>query len=895
MAQIKKISTELQLLDKLLDTSGDSGTSGQVLSSTGTGTNWINVASGTVTTSSSGSTGFIPKFTSSTALADSILEVNSALPNDLIMPQYIRHTGDTNTYFGFYTSDVFIIATDATERMRVNSGGTVLVNRTSNAVSGAKFSINGMSEFETTLTNNEDWQNSPISIGERGNVGSGQTANKYAPNLNFHWSGVTSKSLWLGADGHLSFGEYLSDGTPTADGTFLVNTIGIGTTSPARKLHINAGSANEAVRIESTDTEVALELKDLTGTAVIRSRGDFRFDGSSGEIMRMEAGGNVGIGTTSPAVTLHVDGFARLNGGLQLNQAGAVQIYQIQNNDLKFGTNNTERMRINSSGNVGIGTTNPQSGGGAAGWLSLNGTAAYSGGIVYTIDSTTKGYSYFESDYLKQQAQSGFGQKFIVDGTTTAMTILDSGNVGIGTTSPTAELHVNGNLELKAAWQIGSNDGNYWQRIRTEDSSATDANAFNFETRNGSGSFITHTTILNNGNVGIGTTSPGQKLEVAGRIRATTDPTFEVYNSSANRGGIQWSTGVSGTNIFAGGNGTANAVMTFQTNTSERMRINSTGDVGIGTIQHTAGNTWRGFFVGSSASIISRQAATGTDAMFSNNFYINSSNVDKRITTGGASRIFINQDVMRFQRSASGSTDTTISWSESMRIDSSGKVGIGTTSPNDKLSVAGGDIGLYGSTSGGAVTHRTLHFYTSEDAEGLSGTNKQAIGEISFSGKDSSQNATGKYAHIKSYVIDANNLIQGSLAEGGQLEFTILRHDVSTEARVEHTALTINNSANVGIGTTSPGAKLDVVVSDVSVVPNGSSSAVFRRNGDNYISILSSTSGEGGVLFGNSSDAVDGWIAYKNGSGNQYMTIGTADTERMRITSGGNVGIGTTG
>ena len=42
MAQIKKLSTELQVKDKLLDTSGDAGTSGQILSSTGTGTNWIN-------------------------------------------------------------------------------------------------------------------------------------------------------------------------------------------------------------------------------------------------------------------------------------------------------------------------------------------------------------------------------------------------------------------------------------------------------------------------------------------------------------------------------------------------------------------------------------------------------------------------------------------------------------------------------------------------------------------------------------------------------------------------------------------------------------------------------------------------------------------------------------
>ena len=44
MAEIKRLSTELQVKDKLLDTSGDAGTSGQILSSTGTGTNWINAA-----------------------------------------------------------------------------------------------------------------------------------------------------------------------------------------------------------------------------------------------------------------------------------------------------------------------------------------------------------------------------------------------------------------------------------------------------------------------------------------------------------------------------------------------------------------------------------------------------------------------------------------------------------------------------------------------------------------------------------------------------------------------------------------------------------------------------------------------------------------------------------
>ena len=45
MAEIKKISTELQLLDKFLDTSGDAGTLGQILSSTATGINWVSGSS----------------------------------------------------------------------------------------------------------------------------------------------------------------------------------------------------------------------------------------------------------------------------------------------------------------------------------------------------------------------------------------------------------------------------------------------------------------------------------------------------------------------------------------------------------------------------------------------------------------------------------------------------------------------------------------------------------------------------------------------------------------------------------------------------------------------------------------------------------------------------------
>ena len=96
----------------------------------------------------------------------------------------------------------------------------------------------------------------------------------------------------------------------------------------------------------------------------------------------------------------------------------------------------------------------------------------------------------------------------------------------------------------------------------------------------------------------------------------------------------------------------------------------------------------------------------------------------------------------------------------------------------------------------------------------------------------------------------------------------------------------------VGIGTTSPDNTLDVVASDVNITPNAESSAVFRRNGNNYLTILSNASNEGGILFGNAVDDNDGSISYKHNT--QSMQFATADAERIRITSGGNVGINTT-
>jgi hypothetical protein len=78
--------------------------------------------------------------------------------------------------------------------------------------------------------------------------------------------------------------------------------VGIGTTNPVRALHVYSGDQNPNTILESSDTAVTLRLKDSTGEAEIECRNDFRFSNNAGinERMRIDSNGNVGIGTTNP-------------------------------------------------------------------------------------------------------------------------------------------------------------------------------------------------------------------------------------------------------------------------------------------------------------------------------------------------------------------------------------------------------------------------------------------------------------------------------------------------------------------------------------------------------------------------------------------------------------------
>jgi hypothetical protein len=181
--------------------------------------------------------------------------------------------------------------------------------------------------------------------------------------------------------------------------------------------------------------------------------------------MRIDSSGNVGIGTESPDDALHIHDssgaytqtrFTNLvtgatNGdGVSVgveNATGKSFIWNIENTDMYFGTNNIERMVIGASGNVGIGAGSPQ-----AALHIHNGTGSYTQ-TQYTNAVTGAGSTDGFGVGVVNADGEGFlwnsENKAIYFGTNNSerMRIAADGNVGIGT-DPQAKLHVNGNLRV---------------------------------------------------------------------------------------------------------------------------------------------------------------------------------------------------------------------------------------------------------------------------------------------------------------------------------------------------------------------------------------------------------------------------------------------------------------
>lgn len=363
------------------------------------------------------------------------------------------------------------------------------------------------------------------------------------------------------------------------------------------------------------------------------------------EAMRITSAGNVGIGTISPTYKLHVNesdtavglsnivGLTSQSGGVFAigvsDKSLANPIWNIttgSNEQLAFLVGATEKMRITSAGNVGIGTTNPSS------RLTIAGTSEISfvdgtQGTIETNDNngnaTVTGYGlqYF------QNAGNGF-HSWQTSGNTTSgnphtyverMRIDNAGNVGVGITNPLHKLDVDGTIRL------GGNSGAVHPLllrngttggITINTTGAVGSGALFQIQNNGTTQFVNTGT----GNVGIGVTTPSALLHVVGTTvsdfaifestdaAATPAPDVVLFRNSASPAANDLLGNIVFRGKDVGGNNFNYAeiagVITDPTDTietgqlrlytgtsgasTEKMRITSTGSVGINTLTNPA-------------------------------------------------------------------------------------------------------------------------------------------------------------------------------------------------------------------------------------------------------------------------------------------------------------------
>jgi len=608
--------------------------------------------------------------------------------------------------------------------------------------------------------------------------------------------------------------------------------VGLGTISPDYPLEVeNTGVYH--VNIKQTKTSTS----DTSAYATYYLQ---NLAGSSGTISGYLGAGGAGVGNAAMRNTVYM--------GAQ------------SNHEVAIFTNDVERVRINTSGNVGIGAG-----------ISYNASANNSLTIGATNRTSVDNGRYFnfqfkvsggatgqdliiqaarnidgsseDTESIFQYDTSADAQIFYTNGVERAR-IDSSGSVGIGTTSPTSKLNIDTAADQGIAiFRTGTNAN--FDAIQFRKSNNSDLNSrIGFNSNHlrldgtsdilfGIGSSFTETMRLNSTGLGIGTSSIDEKLHVeagnikieAGAVSTTRGLIIAHSGQTGNLTKLEQSAGGNPHGILhtteralrisagsGGGTGTAET-LSFHTNASRAMTIDTSQNVGIGTsspsrildVEVSGGNAIGSVVSGTSSIAGFVFGDTGADDQ--GGVLYNNNGDYQYFRTGGAERL---------------------------RIDSTGKVGIGITNPSQLLTLK---------------ANTPFIQFAQDGSDSYAG--------INFGDADDANDGQILYDHDSRYM----------------------RFQVANAERIR-----IDASGNVGIGTTSPSAK----VHSYTGTTNGQSFHAQGLGGNNFKIVPYCSNG----AFSSLTSEDDVCLIAQNAGG---IVLGhhASGYYGMRVQSTGTINIGT--
>ncbi|MEK7148246.1 MAG: tail fiber domain-containing protein, partial [Patescibacteria group bacterium] len=672
----------------------------------------------------------------------------------------------------------------------------------------------------------------------------------------------------------------------TIDGT--TGYVGVGTTTPQWKAQI---SGTNAPQLTLSDSGLATSnhwtFRNSNGQLYLDTAGATTYATSTTAKLTIDGtSGNVGIGTSTPTVPLTIGGSGS-DGG---SDAG---INVLQN----FNGSGVTMLRLRNSGTVGAGTFFQ---------MGANATANILGFEVYGSDHST------QANYAIIQQNTSAPLILQADGNLNQLVLRNTGNVGIGTTTPQWKLQVSATAVPQLTLSdSGLATSNHW--------SFRNSNGILYFATSSATSFATTSTAIltidgTTGKIGISSTSPMALLTVAG---SNTNALRVDNGSGANILTVDstLSSTDSGIDITAGGAQAGNLLNIFSSGGSLLTYITAAGGFQQNISSSTAVRIQNGsasdvFVINSTTGLIGIGTTTPIAILDVFKADGDATAAFTASTTAGVHMAWTIGTDLSDSGKFKIASSTLLGLNDRLVIDAEGNTGISTSTPQWKLQISDTAAPQLVLSDSGSITSRHFSFRNSNGIFYLATSSPTSFAtsttpQLTVDGNTGNV-GVGTSTPRSRFQIAETGLPQLTLSDSGSITsrhfsfrnsngiFYLATSSPTSFATSTTPQLTVDgNTGNVGVGTSTPQFKLQVSstgLPQLTLSDSGLATAnhfSFRNsNGILYIATSSPTSFATSSTPALTIDGTEGSITFNSGlglgTGGNYLCIDTTTYEVLR-------------